>query len=102
MFSNRKYLLVGIILIVVLMCLSCAPGNERWDQAVNPGSVAGFWAGVWHGLIIVISFIVSLFTHEVGLYEVNNTGWPYNLGFLIGLYGSVGGGLHLGGRKRRC
>jgi hypothetical protein len=55
--------------------------------------MAGFWAGVWHGLIIVITFIVSLFTSEVGIYETHNTGWPYNLGFLLGLCISLGGGV---------
>jgi len=73
------------MLIVTFMCLSCAPGNDRWDQEINPGHKAGFWAGIWHGLIIIISFVISLFTKEVGLYEMSNTGWPYNLGFLIGL-----------------
>ncbi|MCK4421547.1 hypothetical protein KAW48_07090 [candidate division WOR-3 bacterium] len=100
MFRNKRYLVLVFILVVALVFLNCAPGNERWDQEINPGSIAGFWTGVWHGFIILISFIVSLFTDEVGIYEVNNTGWPYNLGFLIGLYCSVGGVFH-GGKKRR-
>ncbi|MFQ5905847.1 MAG: hypothetical protein ACE5JA_04670 [bacterium] len=98
--SKRHFVLV-LILICALMFLGCAPGNERWDQDVNPGKLAGFWAGLWHGLIIVITFIVSLFTDEVGLYEISNTGWPYNLGFLIGLSCSVGGGIRIVRKKRR-
>jgi len=101
MFKNRRYLVVGLILVVALMFLSCAPGNERWDQEINPSNMAGFWAGIWHGLIIVITFIVSLFTKEVGLYEINNTGWPYNLGFLIGLFISIGGGIRAKKRRRK-
>jgi len=85
MFTNKKYRGLGLVVIIAFLFMSCAPGNERWDQEVNPGHRAGFWAGIWHGLIIIITFIVSLFTHEVGLYEVNNTGWQYNLGFIIGL-----------------
>lgn len=99
MSKHRPYLAVGLVLVVVLMSLSCAPGNDRWDQEINPGQKAGFWMGVWHGLIIIITFVVSLFTKEVGLYEISNTGWPYNLGFLIGLFLSVGGGI--GGRMHR-
>jgi hypothetical protein len=91
MFSNKKYLLPALLLIVFLVFLSCAPGNERWDQELNPGHNAGFWAGIWHGLIIVITFIISLFTNKVGIYEVSNTGWSYNLGYLIGLIVSLGG-----------
>ncbi len=98
---KKRYFILGLILIIVLVISGCAPGNERWDQEVNPGELAGFWVGVWHGLIIVITFIVSLFTKEVGLYEINSTGWPYNLGFLIGLYLSVGGGLHIKRRRKR-
>ena len=98
---NRRYVVVALILVVALVLLNCAPGNERWDQDINFGNEAGFWVGVWHGLIIVISFVVSLFTKEVGLYEISNTGWPYNLGFLIGLLFSLGSGIFGTRRKRR-
>ena len=86
MFTNKKYIVFGLVVIIAFLFLNCAPGNERWDQEVNPGHRAGFWAGIWHGLLIIITFIVSLFTREVGIYEVNNAGWSYNLGFIIGLY----------------
>ena len=91
MFARKKYLLLGLVLIITLVILSCAPGNERWNQEINPGDDAGFWAGIWHGLIVVITFIISLFTKKVGIYEVSNTGWSYNLGYLIGLMISLGG-----------
>lgn len=93
MLIDKQYVAFGLVVIIAFMSISCAPGNDRWDQEISPGHQAGFWAGIWHGLIIVITFIVSLFTDEVGLYEVNNTGWSYNLGFLIGLCISIGGGL---------
>ena len=91
MIIKKRYLLLGLVIIIAFVVLSCAPGNERWDQEINPGHDAGFWAGIWHGLIIVITFVISLFTREVGIYEVSNTGWSYNLGFLIGLMISLGG-----------
>lgn len=84
-----KYVILAVIVGFALLSLSCAPGNDRWDQDLNPGHLAGFWAGIWHGLIVIITFIVSLFTREVGIYEPNNTGWSYNLGFLIGLCFSI-------------
>jgi len=89
----EKFLLkVTIISIIVsvLIVTSCAPGNERWDKNINPGHKAGFWAGLWHGLILIITFVVSLFTKEVGIYEINNNGWPYNLGFILGLCFTIG------------
>jgi hypothetical protein len=45
---------------------------------------AGFWAGLWHGLICGVTFIISLFTDTVRMYEVNNTGGWYDFGFLFG------------------
>lgn len=86
---TKRYLWLSAVISFALIILSCAPGNDRWDQDLNPGHLAGFWAGIWHGLIIIITFIVSLFAKEVGIYEVNNSGWTYNLGFLIGLCFSI-------------
>jgi len=83
---KKRYVAIGLLLIVAFIALSCAPGNERWAYENR----ANFWAGLWHGIIIIITFIVSLFTNEVGIYEFNNNGWPYNLGFLIGLCFSIG------------
>lgn len=83
----RKYghLAAMLLILGAMVFMNCAAGNERWDQDINPGHKAGFWAGLWHGMIIIVAFIVSLFTKEVTLYEVNNWGWGYNLGFLLGL-----------------
>jgi hypothetical protein len=55
------------------------------------GAPANFWWGVWQGLIIYLSFITSWFDNNVVLYEVNNNGFWYNLGYLIALSVSVGG-----------
>ncbi|MBU1937153.1 hypothetical protein KKG05_07105 [bacterium] len=87
---HKRFFVLAFLLIVLLIFMGCAPGNERWNQDINPGETAGFWAGLWHGLIIIVSFIVSLFTKDVTIYEVSNTGWPYNLGFIIGLIFSIG------------
>jgi hypothetical protein len=83
---KKRYIAIGLVLIIAVIALSCAPGNERWAYANR----ANFWAGLWHGIIIIITFIISLFTRDVGIYEFNNNGWPYNLGFLIGLCFSIG------------
>ena len=97
---KKKYIFALIfVMLAVLMFSSCAPGDIRWNQDAAPGNEAGFWAGIWHGLIIIITFIISLFTDKVRIYELNNTGWPYNLGFIIGLMISLGGAFR--GSKRR-
>ena len=53
---------------------------------------AGFWAGLWHGVICPIAFIVSLFTPKVRIYAVHNRGRLYDFGFYIGVGGALGGG----------
>ena len=92
MVTNKKELLFAVAFIAVFVLLSCAPGNPRWDPNLASAHKAGFWAGIWHGFIIVITFIVSLFNKSVHIYEAHNTGWSYNLGYLIGLFFSIGGG----------
>ena len=69
--------------------LAVAGPNSKYQA---PGArPAGFWAGFWHGLICPITFLVSLFTPGVRIYEVNNRGRWYDFGFLIGASGSLGG-----------
>jgi len=89
---SNKILNLSIVLVLscAIIFTNCAPGNERWNQNINPNKKAGFWAGLWHGMILIITFVVSLFTKEVGIYEVNNNGWPYNLGFILGLCFTIG------------
>jgi hypothetical protein len=71
---------------------ACAAGpNELVDTGQDP---AGFWLGLWQGLISPITFIVSLFTTKVNIYEVQNNGNWYDFGFMLGVacaFGSGGG-----------
>jgi len=59
------------------------PGPESKYQAPE-GQPAGFWAGVWHGSITPLTFLISLFKPGVGVYETHNVGKWYNFGFIIG------------------
>ncbi|MFO7674860.1 MAG: hypothetical protein R6X12_00875 [bacterium] len=97
MFTKQTVLLAALVLVFVLAA-GCAPGNERWASV---DSKAGFWAGLWHGLIIIVTFVVSLFTRDVGIYEANNAGWGYNIGFLLGCMISLGGGARASRRRRK-
>ena len=58
-----------------------------------PGATpAGFWAGLWHGLISPITFLVSLLNPNVRIYETTNRGRWYDFGFIIGVSAAFGGG----------
>ncbi|MCD4737279.1 MAG: hypothetical protein K8R53_14645 [Bacteroidales bacterium] len=88
---------VWILFIFVLVFLSsCAPGNEKFDT-----EPAGFLYGLWHGFISLITFIISLFNDNVTIYEVDNSGKLYNLGFILGIAIFFGGGGKSSGRKKR-
>jgi hypothetical protein len=88
-------LLIGLALLCILL-VGCAAGpNELVNSPGREGKAAGFWLGLWHGLIAPITFIISLFSKAVAMYEVHNNGGWYNFGFLLGMiiiFGSGGGG----------
>ena len=56
--------------------------------------------GIIQGFIAPITFIVSLFDDDVAMYAINNSGWLYDLGFLIGI-GGFSGGILKGRRQRK-
>lgn len=75
---------VALLAISVLFLTACAAGPNTAAAAAGPG-VAGFWLGLWHGVISPITFLISLFKDSVSIYEVHNNGGWYDFGFLIGV-----------------
>jgi len=62
--------------MIMANALLVAGSNSEYKQ---PGaSPAGFWTGLWHGIIAPITFIVSLFADGVRIYETNNNGRWYD------------------------
>lgn len=74
----------AVLTLAVLLVLSaCAAGpNPAVDTGADP---AGFWLGLWQGLISPFTFVVSLFTDDVSVYEVQNSGGWYDFGFMLGI-----------------
>ena len=69
--------------MIMANALLVAGSNSEYKQ---PGaSPAGFWAGLWHGIIAPITFIVSLFADGVRIYETNNNGRWCDFGFMLGI-----------------
>ncbi len=95
----KRIRIVLLLIILVLVLTACAAGaNPALDTPTSDGDVAGFWMGLWHGIIAPITFIISLFTDDVNLYEVHNNGNWYDFGFVLGAGILFGGGA--GGARR--
>lgn len=74
-----------LLALFVLMLAACTAGaNPNVDVPTESGLVAGFFLGVWHGFIAPVTFFISLFTENVNIYEVHNSGGWYDFGFVIG------------------
>ncbi|HEX9410261.1 MAG TPA: hypothetical protein VF986_00995 [Actinomycetota bacterium] len=100
--ANRRWLRVWLLLVAVLgatlILSSCAAGPN--PSAGTGEELAGFWLGLWHGIILPVTFVVSLFTDDVSVYEVANNGNWYDLGFFVGVAMSLGGSGGAGIRAR--
>ena len=100
---SRRVVQVMLVVGAVLLLASCAAGaNDVVNtSALAGGAPAGFWQGLWHGFISPIAFIVSLFKHDVGIYEIHNNGAWYNFGFVAGASMFFNGSAESGRGARR-
>lgn len=92
----RRALLFLAGLGILLLLSSCAAGPN--PAVGSGGDPAGFWLGLWHGIILPVTFVISLFTDTVSVYEAVNDGNWYDFGFFLGVLIALGGG---GSQARR-
>ena len=57
--------------------------GSKWALQVKD-HLAGFGVGLAHGFLSVIALVTSFFNRSVNIYEINNTGIGYNIGFVLG------------------
>jgi len=91
---KTRLLFISVAIMTIFLLVGCAASSNPSIHALNPdGKIAGFWMGLWHGVISPITFMISLFTKNVNIYEVYNNGNWYNFGFILGaiiIFGSGG------------
>jgi hypothetical protein len=76
---------LSVVIGAALFLAGCTAGaNPLVDTPNHQGEVAGFFLGLWQGIIFPFAFLASLVVEGVSVYEVHNTGIWYNLGYLIG------------------
>ena len=85
MSKKRIASIICIFLLLSVVALGCAQSNSSVGTEGASG-VAGFWPGLWQGLILPIAFVISLFDDSVGIYEIHNNGNWYNFGFVLGTW----------------
>jgi hypothetical protein len=87
---TRRAVLIILVLAVVLSACAAGP-NAASGIPGESGHVAGFWLGLWQGLISPITFVISLFNDHVNVYEIHNNGGWYNFGFVLAAVSLIGG-----------
>jgi hypothetical protein len=88
--SKSRTTLAALLAASVLLLAACAAGPNNVAQ-VNAPHIAGFWLGLWQGAISPVTFLVSVFNHNVNIYDVHNNGNWYNFGFMIGVSAALSG-----------
>lgn len=87
------FVVIGCVAALLLLVGCTAAAISPGAPGVSGGGEsAGFWLGLWQGFIAPLVFLVSLFNHSLGIYEVNNVGSWYNFGYLVGLSAFFSGG----------
>jgi hypothetical protein len=95
--QRKRWLYAAALGAAVLLLAACTAGPNNVAQIDAP-RIAGFWLGLWHGLICPITFLISLFTDDVSVYEVQNNGNWYDFGFVLGVAIAFSGPARIGGR----
>jgi hypothetical protein len=104
MMNKRTFKVAALLLLVILslfVVASCIAGPNTASGVPDAGGKTyGFWSGLWHGIITPVTFIISLFTDNVNIYEVHNSGNWYDFGFVLGI-SIISGGTGAASRRKR-
>lgn len=96
---RRSATTVALAVGCLVLLAACAAGpNPEVDTGPDP---AGFWLGLWQGFIVPVTFVISLFTDDVSIYEVRNSGNWYDFGYVLGISTVLGGSGGGGARAAR-
>lgn len=93
---------VIFLFLLILFAVGCTPGPNSFEVTkVVVEKPAGFLLGLWHGCISIVTFVISLFSDKINVYEVYNNGNWYNFGFMLGISIAFGGGSSGACRSRK-
>lgn len=78
---KTNYQIFTFILLLAVLITGCAETTTITNCVMTPP--CGFLSGLWHGSILPISFLFSLFSDNIAIYAVNNNGGWYDFGFVL-------------------
>jgi hypothetical protein len=72
-----------IFLLIIVVIWDYATESFAYLSNYND-SYGGFWQGLWHGIISFVTLPLSVwFPQNIHVYNSNNNGFAYNVGFFI-------------------
>lgn len=80
----KNYKLI-VLAIIVLGFFGCASNSGVQITISEYTHVYGFFGGLWHGIIVPVTWIGSLFSDNIAIYAVSNNGNWYDFGFALGV-----------------
>lgn len=81
----------SLTFLAILLLFSACAEVSNIENCVSD-TPAGFFFGIFHGVIAPVTFVLSVFFDDVAMYAVNNTGGWYDFGFVLGAGILFGGG----------
>ena len=81
--KKKIVLLAALVAFLMLALTGCFP-DAYYDPLASP---RGLGAGIWHGMIAIISLIGSFFNSDIAMFDANNNGFWYSLGFFLAVSG---------------
>ena len=82
--KKNIFKIVSLFLLAILLTGCTFAGDSSGLTEGTPG----FLMGVWHGILAPLTLIVRFFL-DIDMYAVPNSGFTYDIGFLLGVIGAI-------------
>ncbi|MEI6267061.1 MAG: hypothetical protein WCP14_04195 [bacterium] len=98
----KKFIPLFILLGVAFIGFAVYIINTRLGMPTisSQEKIPGFLMGLWQGAIIILSFITSWFDKNITLYQLPNSGFWYNTGYIFGVAIALSGGAKASSSKK--
>lgn len=84
-FSRARFIIIKAIALTALtLVLGFAQGWAS-SRCYKPDHVAGFHMGLLHGMLMPAALPGLLMGQNLPIYAPNNSGRPYNIGYIFGI-----------------